>query len=210
MKNDGVLSLTRIFLYNWHRFSHHLIDVEDSLYLAGHNGSGKSSVLDAMQLVLIADQTRIRYNSSAQERSARTLDSYVRGKIGENRYLRPGNTVAYVAVEFACGDAHTAFGICVEAAEGQSPERTFFILPEPIDPALLVPSGRPLSRRELRQTLRSRRGARSYDQVGEYQADVLNRLGGLNERFFDLFLRSQIEARERELHEVREQLAELE
>ncbi|HET9223539.1 MAG TPA: ATP-binding protein, partial [Roseiflexaceae bacterium] len=121
MKNDGVLSLTRIFLHNWHRFNHHLIDVEDSLYLAGHNGSGKSSVLDAMQLVLIADQTRIRYNSSAQERSARTLDSYVRGKIGEDRYLRPGNTAAYIALEFTCGDAHTTLGICVEAAEGQSP-----------------------------------------------------------------------------------------
>lgn len=190
MKNDGTLSLTRIFLHNWHRFSHHLIDVEDSLYLAGHNGSGKSSVLDAIQLVLIADQTRIRYNSSAQERSARTLDSYVRGKIGEDRYLRPGNTAAYVALEFGFGDAHTTLGVCVEAAEGQSPERTFFILPEPIDPALFVPNGRPQSRRELRQALRGRRGARPYDQVGEYQADMLNRLGGLNERFLDLFLRA--------------------
>lgn len=45
-------------------------------------------------------------------------------------------------------------------------------------------------RRELRQALRGRRGARFYDQVGEYQADLLNRLGGLNERFFDLFLRA--------------------
>ena len=190
MKNDGVLSLTRIWLHNWHRFSHHLIDVEDSLYLAGHNGSGKSSVLDAIQLVLLADQQRVRYNSSAQERSARTLDSYVRGKIGEDRYLRPGNTVAYIALEFAAPGVDVTVGICVEAAEGQSPERTFFMLPEPIDPALFMPDGRPLPRRELRRVLRDRRGAHSYDNVGEYQADLLNRLGGLNERFFDLFLRA--------------------
>ncbi len=58
MKSNDYLSLTRIFLHNWHRFKHHVIDVQDSLYLAGHNGSGKSSVLDASQLVLIADQTR--------------------------------------------------------------------------------------------------------------------------------------------------------
>ncbi len=190
MKHDGVLALTRIFLYNWHRLGHHLIDVEDSLYLAGHNGSGKSSVLDAIQLVLVADQTRIRYNSSAQERSARTLDSYVRGKIGENRYLRPGNTVGYVALEFGAGSTRLTLGVCIEAAEGQSPERLFFILPEAIDPGLLVSGGRPLPRRDLRQALRARRGARTYEQVGEYQEDMLNRLGGLNERFFDLFLRA--------------------
>lgn len=190
MKHKGVLSLSRILLHNWHRFSHHLIDVQDGLYLAGHNGSGKSSVLDAMQLVLIADQTRIRYNSSAQDRSARTLDSYVRGKIGENRYLRPGNTVAYIALEFACDAVCLTIGVCVEAVEGQSPERTFFIVPERIDLSLYLPEGRVRPRRELRQALRGRRGARFYDQVGEYQADLLNRLGGLNERFFDLFLRA--------------------
>lgn len=190
MKHNGVLALSRILLHNWHRFSHHLIDVQDGLYLAGHNASGKSSVLDAMQLVLIADQTRIRYNSSAQDRSARTLDSYVRGKIGENRYLRPGNTVAYIALEFVCDAICLTLGVCVEAAEGQSPERTFFILPEPIDPSLYLLEGRALTRRALRQALRGRRGARFYDQVGEYQADLLNRLGGLNERFFDLFLRA--------------------
>ncbi|NTV99761.1 MAG: AAA family ATPase [Oscillochloris sp.] len=192
MKTDNVLSLTRIFLHNWHRFSHHLIDVTDGLYLAGHNGSGKSSVLDAIQLVLIADQTRVRYNSSAQERSARTLDSYVRGKIGEARYLRPGNTVGYAALEFTLPGTtgYVTLGVCVEAAENRSPERSFFILSEPIDPALLVSAGRPLSRRELRQSLRNRKGARVYDQVGEYQDDLRNRLGGLNERFFDLFLRA--------------------
>jgi len=41
-----MLSLTKIFLHNWHRFHHHTIPVQDSLYLAGHNGSGKSSVLN--------------------------------------------------------------------------------------------------------------------------------------------------------------------
>ena len=77
-----MLALTKIFLHNWHRFDSHLIEVEDSLYLAGHNGSGKSSVLDAIQLVLIADLQQVRFNSSAQDRSQRTLDSYVPGKIG--------------------------------------------------------------------------------------------------------------------------------
>ncbi|NTU81796.1 MAG: hypothetical protein HGA45_20875, partial [Chloroflexales bacterium] len=188
-----MLSLTRIFLYNWHRFGDHLLDVEDSLYLAGHNGAGKSSVLDAMQVVLIADQGLVRFNTAANDRSSqRNLDSYVRGKIGEGRYLRPGNTVAYIALEFAerSRDARVTVGACVECGEGRGAERTFFILGEGIDRGLFVAGGRPLTRRELKQALRARRGARSYDTIGEYQVELLNRLGGLHERFFDLFLRA--------------------
>ncbi|MFV9506826.1 MAG: ATP-binding protein [Oscillochloridaceae bacterium umkhey_bin13] len=189
----AMLSLTRIWLYNWHRFDDHLIDVEDSLYLAGHNGAGKSSVLDALQIVLVADQGLVRFNTAANDRSSqRTLDSYVRGKIGEGRYLRPGNTVAYLAFEFrerGKGSTLTA-GVAIECGEERSAERTFFLLSDPLDRGLLIDEGRPLTRRELKQRLRGRRGARHFDAVGEYQVELLNRLGGLHERFFDLFLRA--------------------
>lgn len=188
-----MLSLTRIFLHNWHRFHHHVIDVEDSLYLAGHNGSGKSSVLDALQVVLVADLQKVRFNSSAQDSSARDLDSYVRGKIGEARHLRPGNTVAYVALEFTDGGERAkcfTLGVCIEASAAGATERVHFILAEGLDPDLFIANNRPLPRRELRQLLRGRRGARFFTQVGEYREEMLNRLGGLNERFFDLFLRA--------------------
>lgn len=169
-----------------------MIDVEDSLYLAGHNGSGKSSVLDAIQIVLVADLGRVRFNSSAQERSARNLDSYVRGKIGEGRLLRPGNTVAYVALEFTDTrkDMRTTLGVCIECAEGRTPERTYVILTGTLDPSLFMIDGRERSRRELRQALRARPHAHAFDTIGEYRDEMLNRLGGLNERFFDLFLRA--------------------
>jgi uncharacterized protein YPO0396 len=187
-----MLSLSQIFLHNWHRFTHHLIPVQDSLYLAGHNGSGKSSVLDALQTVLVANQSRVRFNSSAQERSQRTLDSYVRGKMGEGRWLRPGNTVAYVALEFADSERneHITCGVCIEAGEGKTTERTFFLITDALNLDLLLPEGRPLPRRELRQTLRNRRKARTFEQVQEYQTELLNSLGGLNDRFFDLFIRA--------------------
>jgi uncharacterized protein YPO0396 len=211
-REGAILSLTRVFLHNWHRFNHRVIDVVDGLYLAGHNGSGKSSLLDAIQLVLVANLTRIRFNSSAQDASARDLDTYVRGKIGEDRWLRPGRSVAYVALEFAVRDARgeapgaaprassrassratpqaVTVGMCVEAEAGRSAERTAYILTGPLDPELFVPRGKPLTRRELRRALASRPGAKSYDHVEEYQTDLLDRLGGLNERFFDLFLRA--------------------
>lgn len=187
-----MLSLTRILLHNWHRFHHNVIDVTDSLYFTGHNGSGKSSILDALQLVLVADLQQIHFNSSAQDRSARSLDTYVRGKLGEHRWLRPGNTVAYVAVEFSNQRANdvVTLGVCIEAGEGKTPERTYFILPEPLDENLFITEGRALPRHELKRSLRQRRGARVFDQIGEYRDEMRNRLGGLNEHFFDLFLRA--------------------
>ena len=186
-----MLLLTRLFLHNWHRFNHNILEVDNGLYLTGHNGSGKSSILDAIQLVLIADLQQVHFNSSVQQdRSARSLDTYVRGKVGEQRWLRPGNTVAYIALEFRDQDNAVTLGVCIEAGEGKSPEKMFFILAEALDENIFVVNGRELTRRELRKSLHARRGARYFDAVGEYQDEMLNRLGGLNARFRDLFLRA--------------------
>jgi predicted ATP-dependent endonuclease of OLD family len=68
-----MLSLTRIFLHNRHRFTSVVLELQDSLYLAGHNSSGKSTILDAIQVVLLADLNLIKFNSSAQEQSESSL-----------------------------------------------------------------------------------------------------------------------------------------
>lgn len=184
--------LSRIFLHNWHRFNNHELEIEGSLFLTGHNGSGKSSILDALQLVLVADLNRVRFNASAQDRSERGLDSYVRGKIGEDRYLRPGNTVGYVAVEFLDTErlTHQTFGVCIEASPHRSPDRTFFVMDQALVRSTFLVQGLPLSRRELKLLIRGKTGSLVLDQVKEYQAEVLDRLGGLSERYFDVFLRA--------------------
>jgi uncharacterized protein YPO0396 len=189
------LALTRIFLHHWHRFRHHLIEVEGSFYLAGHNGSGKSSVLDAIQLVIVADLGRLHFNRLADEHSDRTLDSYVRGKLGENRWLRDFDTVGYVALEFATPDRKTVVtaGACIEASPKEPAVRAYFLLSEPLDPNLFVPDGKSgLSRRDLKKLLKSRSKANVYDpDVESYQQDLLTRLGNLNPHsFYELFLRA--------------------
>jgi hypothetical protein len=50
--------------------------------------------------------------------------------------------------------------------------------------------GRELARRELKQLLKNRSGAGSFDHVNEYLEQMLDRLGGLNPRFPELFLRA--------------------
>jgi uncharacterized protein YPO0396 len=187
----SMLSLSKLFLHNWHRFDHHVIPVKGGLYLAGENGAGKSSLLDALQLVLVADLHQVRFNVSAQDKlSSRNLDGYVRGKIGESDYLRPQSlVVAYVVLEFKSGNDAFAVGVCIEAFKDQSPSRTFFILDGELRAEQLIPNGTPRTRRELKKYL-ANHGGRSYDTVSEYQDQLLNRLGGLNKRFFGLFMQA--------------------
>lgn len=188
-----MLLLTKVFLHNWHRFVECEIEVEESLYLAGHNGSGKSTVLDALQLILLADLSRVRFNSSAQDRSARSLDSYVRGKMGEDRYLRPGNTVAYLAAEFRSSQSEKALtiGVCIEASPQKSPDRSFFIINSEYKSNFFFSDGFARTRRELKVYLKNHKTpARVFDHVNEYQHELLKAMGGLPERFFDLFLRA--------------------
>lgn len=194
MAGNGALLLGRLFLHNWHRFEHHLLEIEDSLYLTGHNGAGKSSILDALQFVLIADRQRVRFNTSALEegRNLRTLETYVRGKIGEDRWLRPGDTVAYLALGFAekGGANPITAGACIEVGSDGHEQVEFFIVPAKLDPALFEDgAGRELTRRELKPVIKAA-GGRTYPSPREYAADLRTRLGGLNERFSDLFLRA--------------------
>ena len=43
--------LTKIKLINWHYFQNETINVDGSFLLSGENASGKSTILDAIQLV---------------------------------------------------------------------------------------------------------------------------------------------------------------
>lgn len=92
--------LTRIKLVNWHYFGNETIDVNGSFLLSGENASGKSTILDAIQLILTTN-TR-RFNPAANEKSKRDLKGYVRCKTGEegNTYARKNSVISYVALEF--------------------------------------------------------------------------------------------------------------
>lgn len=91
--------LTRLKLINWHYFSSETIDFKNINLFSGENGAGKSTILDAIQLVLTTN-TR-RFNLAANADSSRTLKSYVRGKTGEegNEYLRKKAVISYIAIE---------------------------------------------------------------------------------------------------------------
>ena len=95
-------SLTKIKLINWHGFYDQTIDVKGSMLVFGENGSGKSSLLDALMFLLTGGEEKF-FNSAANDRASRTAESYMRAKIGiegkENLRNQP-NVVSHIALEW--------------------------------------------------------------------------------------------------------------
>src|SRR5215469_13807215 len=98
-----MLTLERVRLVNWHNFDDTIIEIGNRCLLAGVNGSGKSTVIDAIQYLMAANLRMARFNSAAEERRSggRDLMRYVRCKLGsESTEYRRGDTVAHVMLQW--------------------------------------------------------------------------------------------------------------
>ena len=76
--------LKKILLINWLYFSKELIEVDDINFLTGKNGAGKSTVIDALQIVLLGETNSRNFNQAANEKSQRTLEGYLWADMDEN------------------------------------------------------------------------------------------------------------------------------
>ena len=65
--------LTKILLVNWLYFSKEIIEINDVNFLTGKNGAGKSTVIDALQIVLLGETSSRNFNQAL-----RTIGSVVR------------------------------------------------------------------------------------------------------------------------------------
>ena len=100
-------ALSKICLNNWHYIDRKILSFNEGInFFTGHSGSGKSTVIDAMQIVLYANTDgRGFFNKAAADDSDRSLIEYLRGmvNIGENnesQYLRNKNFSSTIVLEF--------------------------------------------------------------------------------------------------------------
>ena len=106
-KQQPFEALSKICLNNWHYIDRKVLTLSDGInFFTGHSGSGKSTVLDAMQIVLYADTDGRRFfNKAAADDSDRSLIEYLRGMVNisennESQYLRNKNFSSTIVLEF--------------------------------------------------------------------------------------------------------------
>lgn len=75
--------LKKILLINWLYFSKEVIEVGDVNFLTGKNGAGKSTVIDALQIVLLGETNARNFNLAGQ----RALTAHA-GRLSACRYGR--------------------------------------------------------------------------------------------------------------------------
>ncbi|WP_284928205.1 ATP-binding protein [Candidatus Phytoplasma sp. AldY-WA1] len=125
--------LTRIKLINWHLFSYQDIEIKDNILISGENGSGKSTLLDALQYVLIGERNGVKFNIAANENAKRSLESYIKGKIGlENKeFLRNNDVITHIALEFydEIQKEYTILGCVLELPYRGLLKEKFYLVP---------------------------------------------------------------------------------
>lgn len=171
--------LTKILLVNWLYFSRQIIDVEDVNFLTGKNGAGKSTVIDALQIVLLGETSGRNFNQAANEKSQRTLDGYLRADMDDgNPYSRKGKDfTSFIACEFRDDVEGNTFvtGVAFDCRSDGTNVDHFFIYDGLIPENGFVESGIALEYSVFRKQLKDAYGIRAkfYDTQKQYRTDML-------------------------------------
>lgn len=192
--------LTGIKLVNWHYFVNETIRLRGSALLTGDNGSGKSTIFDAVQFVLIADQRRVRFNVSAHDETNRDLLGYLRCRTGRDDpeggnsegYLRSGDFTSYVALEFHDASRGEPFlvGAAIDTFAGVPDTPQFFRCAGPIEDGLFLNGDRPFSVNEFKAALKLRKSSEVFGTVAAYRTALKALLGHLDDRFFSVLIKA--------------------
>lgn len=173
--------LKKILLINWLYYSRQLIDIGDINFLTGKTGAGKSTIIDALQIVLLGELNARNFNKAANESSQRTLDGYLRADIdGTGEGTRRGKDFSsYIACEFYDDWQGNSFtiGIIFDCRNDGSRQERFFIYPGKIPENCFIIDKVPMDIPALRATITAeyKPYGKMYDSHKDYKADVLSR-----------------------------------
>jgi energy-coupling factor transporter ATP-binding protein EcfA2 len=186
--SSRAIRLTQIHAINWYGYRDSFA-VSGNLLVAGVTGSGKSVLMDLIQLVLIGHQQKVRYNQSATgDRSTRDLKGYCLGDTkqdidGVPQYMRQGG-VTYVALEFTWPGTRTprmeTWGLRIEfeSVAQHTPSIRPFVIPAGVTRNDFLDDRRvPLDLVAFRQWVESHAGpagrtGRLFTGIDEYRREL--------------------------------------
>jgi uncharacterized protein YPO0396 len=205
--------MKRLRLINWHYFKDVTMEFGKQTLITGQNAAGKSTIIDALQVLFVADHRLIRFNAAAHDEAKRSFENYLKGKIGsdERSYLRDGDFTTYIVAEFRDEDKKESFvvGVAVDVYRDRSYEEEYFILaPCKLDQLDFVSAqGHLLNREEFKRRYGAGvgfgtggfrlgggepyRGRALFERnKSNYQKALLARMGQLQDRFFQIFTKA--------------------
>lgn len=197
--------LNKLRLINWHLFANDTVDIKNITFLTGSNGTGKSTIIDAMQIVLLGDTSGRNFNKAANEKTGRSLRGYLRCETGETSQgqimcLRPGRFTSYIALQFkdTTKDSNFTLGIVFDCYEDDKEEHKFFYLEDNFlennftnkDNLVDNKTPRPLSYKELLAFFQNNYKSNQYqffDTNLSYQTFLKQIFGDLPDKYLSLF-----------------------
>lgn len=144
--------LKKVRLINWQYFENETVNLKGSTLISGENTTGKTTILDAIQLVLTTNTQK--FNLAANENSSRNIKGYVRCKLGEDsqNYLREGTVISNVALEFFDENKNSYFTLgihIISKDEDSTPDIAWYTTDCDFDSITFLTDNRPSLRKEL-------------------------------------------------------------
>ena len=200
-------TIQKLRLINWHYFSNTTTDIKNITFLTGPNGTGKSTIIDALQVLILGTTRPENFNKAANEKgkSGRTLLSYLRGQTGVDDSgnvinLRPGAFTSYLAIEIFDDVANKPFtlGVLFDVDSSDGYDKHFFYLDSGFpendfsnkDGENDKKRVRPLIYKEFSTYVRNNYKTNHYrffDSDSDYQAFIKEAFGNLPDKYFSLF-----------------------
>lgn len=187
--------LKTIKIINWHYFWNQTLNIEQIVFLTGVNASGKSTIIDAMQVVLLGDTSGRHFNKAAAEKSNRTLKGYLRGELGDTleggfNYLRNGRFTSYIVLEFHDDVKNENFnlGIVADVYDDGSYDHRYFYLNAKMPENEFIADNVPLDYKALNKFFQSEYPGKYkfFDSNRQYQDHLKKVLGNLKDKYFNL------------------------
>ena len=190
--------LKKMLLIHWYSYDRELIEFGDLNFLTGNTASGKSTIIDALQLVLLGDTNGNFFNKAANDRSVRTLKSYLFGENGDDgetgfRYLRSSSFTSYVILEFEDTEKNTSFlaGIVCDCYEDLHYDYKWIIADRmrmPDDLFTDEKTSTPYSLPQLKSRLKkqAKYNVEIIDTNKRYQELILAKYGSLKRKYLTL------------------------
>lgn len=192
--------MKKLRLINWHYYNDETIIFGKQTVISGHTGAGKSTIIDALQVLFISDERKIKFNSAAYEEAKRSLINYLRGKIGteEKPFVREGYFTTYIVAEFYDEKVGESFviGISIDVFKNDEKIKEYFIIPKSEINMISFFNTKNAKRyvetqADFSKKLRAQFPKAIIEKSSiQYQKALLHRFGGLHERFIKTFAKA--------------------